>query len=325
MDVAAISRAVLHYYQRGLASGTQQTYQAGLYKYITFCKLINHTAIPTAESTLLLFVAYLGQQGLMHTTIKAYLAAIRSLHVASGNHQAFYTQLTPCLQQVLKAIKKEQASHQPTVRLPITISVMRQIKAVITTQPWKYHTTMMLAACCVAFFGFLHCSEFTSPGLSQYDPTTHLSFSDLAIYNRSAPSLIQITIKESKTDPFRRGTQVFLGKTDTAICPVEAIIKYLTFCGTNPGPLFIRPNLEPLTRQFFATSLTSLLKDAGLHVPHYNTHSFQIGAATTAMSAGISDVHVKMLGRWKSKAYQSYVRTPPSELASFSKILASRG
>ena len=55
----------------------------------------------------------------------------------------------------------------------------------------------------------------------------------------------------------------------------------------------------------------------------YNTHSFRIGAATSAIEAGISDVQVKMLGRWKSDAYQRYVRTPPEELASLSKKLVS--
>ena len=39
------------------------------------------------------------------------------------------------------------------------------------------------------------------------------------------------------------------------------------------------------------------------------------------MAAGILDVHVKMLGRWKRNAYQLYVKTPPSELASFSKTI----
>ena len=153
----------------------------------------------------------------------------------------------------------------------------------------------------------------------------HLSFNDLAVDNRSTPSVFQITIKESKTNPFRRGIRVFLGKTDTAICPVQAIIHYLTFRGTTPGYLFITANRKPLTRQIFATSLSGLLKDVGLPVAQYNMHSFRIGAATTAMSAGISDAHVKILGRWKSDTYQLYVRTPPSELASFSKILALKG
>ena len=155
LDLTTLSQAVLHYYQRGLAPSTQRTYQAGIYQYTTFCKLINHTAVPTLESTLLLFVAHLGQQGLTHTTIKVYLAAVRNLHIATGNHQAFYSQLTPRLQQVLKGIKKEQATRPAKVHLPITLSIMRQIKAVILTQQWNYHTAMMWAACCVAFFGFL--------------------------------------------------------------------------------------------------------------------------------------------------------------------------
>ena len=55
----------------------------------------------------------------------------------------------------------------------------------------------------------------------------------------------------------------------------------------------------------------------------YNTHSFRIGAATSAIETGISDVQVKMLGRWKSNAYQRYVRTSPEKLASLSKKLVS--
>ena len=56
---------------------------------------------------------------------------------------------------------------------------------------------------------------------------------------------------------------------------------------------------------------------------NYNTHSFQIGAATSAIEAGISTS--KMLGRWKSDTYQCYVRTLSKELASFSKKLVSGG
>ena len=58
---------------------------------------------------------------------------------------------------------------------------------------------------------------------------------------------------------------------------------------------------------------------------NFNTHSFRIGAATSAIDAGISDAQVKMLGRWRSNAYQLYTKTPPSELAKLSKKLAAGG
>jgi len=70
--------------------------------------------------------------------------------------------------------KREQASHKTTIHLPVTLTIMRQIKTIITTKPWNHHTAMMWAACCVALFGYLWCSEFTSPGVSQYDPTIYL-------------------------------------------------------------------------------------------------------------------------------------------------------
>ena len=77
--------------------------------------------------------------------------------------------------------------------------------------------------------------------------------------------------------------QLYLGTTNTTTCPVKAIIQRLTFCGTAPGPLFILADQKPLTRQIFATSLSSFLRNAGLKTIHYNTHSFRIGAATSAM------------------------------------------
>ena len=78
-----------------------------------------------------------------------------------------------------------------------------------------------------------------------------------------------------------------------------------------------------LTRRLFAMSLANSLQEAGVDSKGYNTHSFRIGAATTAKEKGISDVHIKMLGRWKSNAYQLYVRTPQEQLAKLSKQLVS--
>ena len=45
--------------------------------------------------------------------------------------------------------------------------------------------------------------------------------------------------------------------------------------------------------------------------------------ATTANVKGISDVNIKMLGRWKSNAYQQYVQTSQEQLANLSKQLVS--
>ena len=115
-----------------------------------------------------------------------------------------------------------------------------------------------------------------------------------------------------------------MGKTGTKICPVQAVTAYLVIRGANAGPLFILADGSYLTRQRFATVLSETLAQAGIADSHHNSHSFRIGAATSAKEAGISDVHIKMLGRWKSDAYQLYVRTPRDQLAKLSKQMASK-
>ena len=71
---------------------------------------------------------------------------------------------------------------------------------------------MMWAACCLAFFGFLRSSEFTIPTQSGYDPEVHLSPNDVAVDNRAKPRLLKVTIKQSKTDPFRQGVILCFGE-----------------------------------------------------------------------------------------------------------------
>ena len=102
---------------------------------------------------------------------------------------------------------------------------------------------------------------------------------------------------------------------------MDAIIPYLAAKGSHPGPVFILPNGKMLTRDVFGSALNGILAKHNLQTSYYNTHSFRIGAATSTKKAGMSDVHIKTLGRWQSDAYQRYIRTSPQELANLSKLL----
>ena len=291
---------------------------------MNFCSSTQRQTVPTSESTLLLFVSHLAKSSLGHGTIKVYLSAVRHMHVSCGKHTEFSTQLSPRLQQVIKGIKKTQSALKvPNLRRPITLDIMTKIKAVLSGQPKSHLNVMLWAACCLAFFGFLRCSEFTVPQQGSYDKTVHLSTSDVAVDCRSSPTTIRVHIKQSKTDPFRQGVHIYLGKTDQNICPVAAIVPYLTIRGTAPGPLLIFENGRMVTRQLFKSAIDSVLSQLHLNKGNFNTHSFRIGAATSAINSGIPAVQVKMLGRWKSDAYQRYVRTSPKELAMLSKTMAT--
>ena len=169
---------------------------------------------------------------------------------------------------------------------------------------------MLWAACCLGFFGFLRVGEMTAPQQGVFDPDVHLGFADIAVDDPVTPSFIRVTIKQSKTDPFRQGVQLFIGRTQSDLCPVAAMLGYLDVRGSGPGPLFRFVDGAGLTRSRFVAQIREALRVAGVDESRYNGHSFRIGAATTAAARGIEDCVIKTLGRWESTAYLQYVRIP---------------
>ena len=163
----------------------------------------------------------------------------------------------------------------------------------------------------------------TVPSDAGYDPSIHLNFSDIAMDNPKGPTVLRVTIKQSKTDPFRRGIDLFLGKTATDLCPVKSMLNYLLVRGDGAGPLFKFQDGRLLTRQRLVDNIRAALQAAGIDQPKYCGHSFRIGAATTAAQRGMEDSVIKTLGRWKSLAYLEYVKIPRNQLAAYSTVLAA--
>ena len=162
------------------------------------------------------------------------------MHVATRQHTVFHQQLTSRLQQVLKGIQWTQAiSKPPWIRRLFTLDIMKAIFNLLLKKSASYDNAMLWAACCTAFFGFLRSSEMTVPSQYTYNPTIHLFIQDVVVDNKSSPSLVRILIKQSKTDPFRQGVYIYLGRTGNAICPVKAILSYLALWDDVSGPLFI--------------------------------------------------------------------------------------
>ena len=224
----------------------------------------------------------------------------------------------------MKGIKRCEAQQQNGTkeRLPISPSILRKIKAVWESSASDPDTLMLWAACCTAFFGFLRVGEMTVPSDSSYDASVHLSLADVAVDDSAAPTVVRLRIKQSKTDPFRQGVDLFLGKTSTDLCPVAALLNYLVTRGREPGALFHFRDGRLLTRQRFVEAVKTALRRAGVEEQKYNSHSFRIGAATTAAANGLEDSIVQTLGRWKSLAYLRYVQIPRDQLASYSRLLA---
>ena len=160
--------------------------------------------------------------------------------------------------------------------------------------------------------------EITVQCESKFDPQAHLCFSDVAVDNALNPSTISIVLKYSKIDQFRKGVKLVMGRTNDDLCPVTALLSYLSHCGNIPGPLFHWVNHTSLSKQKFVKHVHRTLLAANVPAHLHTGHSFCIGAAATAASAGTEDSTIQTLGCWKSLAYLLYIRLNPSHLASLS-------
>ena len=198
-------------------------YQSAQRGYILFCSQLNLQPLPASEDTLILYVTHLAQTR-AHSTIRTYLAGVRHMHVISGLGNPLDNKLK--LNLVLKGINRVKL--RPSYpRLPVTPPILCAIKRSLEAQP-GFENIMLWAACCTAFFGFMRCAEFTVQSTHSYDSRRHLSVSDISVNSYSTPSTIAVRLKVSKTDPFGAGTTVYLGRTSNAICPVSAMLHYLS-------------------------------------------------------------------------------------------------
>ena len=322
LDLSQLEANVSVYLEQALAPSTLRTYTSGQHRFLRFCQDADLSPLPLTEQTLSFFVAYLGREGLTHQTIKCYLSALHFMQIKAGQGDPFAAGAFPQVQYVLRGIKRSPRLRSPRPRLPITPAILRQLRVVWSPLASDPDYVMLWAACCLGFFGFMRAGEFTLCCSQVFDASLMLTVQDIAVDRHANPSMVRVHLKQSKTDPFRKGVDIFLGTTNCDLCPVAALLAYLAIRQARPGPLFVFKNNSPLTRDKLVAAIRSALSQAGVDTSRFTGHSFRIGAATSAAQAGLEDSLIKMLGRWESSAYQRYIRTPRDRLAAVSRSLA---
>ena len=237
------------------------SYNSAQKRYLNFCLLYNLPPLPLAESTLSLFAAYLAYQGLQPQTIKSYLSALRHLQVQAGLPAPNWEEWAR-LHYTLRGIQRSRA---PTARqrLPITPPIMRELLSLWSAEN-SYEAQMLWAAACLAFFGFLRSGEFTLQTSS--DPPA-ISAADVSVGSRSAPSVVSVRLCRAKTDPFGEGVSIYLGITNTDLCPVVAMLNYMVARPSAHGTLFVHHVGSPLLKQQFIAGVRRALPGQGWHRP----------------------------------------------------------
>lgn len=267
---------------------------------------------PVSSDTLCLWMAH-SIDKLMYPSIRNYLHGIATTQMELGYSNPL-TQ-SPLVWRMFKAIKRLQGQKVVRQRLPITVSILSQINSFIDTN--NELDLCMRAAMWLGTCGLLRAGEFVKKPTTKYSlKLQHLTFHD-AKHNildphrlhGEIPVYMSLKLDQSKTDPFRRGTSVVIGNTQA----IEYMLAYLQHRNQHLArlPLFVGNDGQALTASALVKFTQALIERANIPNAHlFLGHSFRKGGATSLHEAGHPDSLIKIMGRWASFAFATYIDTP---------------
>lgn len=169
----------------------------------------------------------------------------------------------------------------------------------------------------LCFAGFLRASEALQLEIKDLDFSVHQG--------------LKLTIRSSKTDRFRMGSNILISRIPNELCPVSNLEKYLNYRGNYSltDPVFPRVvrvagnyvfSKNHLTYSGYRTRLKQHLAGIGKNPVVYGTHSFRAGGVTAAAKEGIEKRLLMQHGRWKSDfSVDGYISDPVDKCLSVSR------
>nr|XP_055071049.1 carbohydrate-responsive element-binding protein-like [Misgurnus anguillicaudatus] len=301
---------------------TLQTYLTAWKCFKTFHSSYNLIFPDFSMLTITSFISYLNHhKNLLASSIKGYLSGIQFFH------KLIFGSPSPVIgsTQTSMLVKGIQRTHptRPDARQPITLEILTKC---ISTLRRGYHSTntahTLDTMFILAFFGFLRCSELSIT--SNFNPNIHPTVSDLSLLDNDT---ISYFIKQSKTDQMRKGHFIYIFNLPSPIQPYQTLLAYLHFINSQArstsDPLFTDDYKRPVTRFWFQKHLKTVLLQSGIPADLFSSHSFRIGAATTAAQKGLSQQQIQALGRWSSEAFKTYIRSNRSHIKEAQRTLIS--
>ena len=294
--------------QHSLAPRTHSLYRRAWNLYQEFCTLHGFgDPLFSSLQSLVQFIAFLSINGYASTTIASYVSGIASSLRLAGSPDITKHFI---VKRLLEGSRRLDSRRD--LRRPITFSILRRIvpalDSICTNQ---FEAQLFRAAFLFAFFGFLRVGEFTAKSKHVVSPLRH---SDVSLQVAPTGRVVVLNVRFSKTDQYGRGCFITIpecSQGDFALCPVRAAAQFLSVLRPHCSSFFSHFNGDPVTRSQFTAVLQRSLDFVSLGDMRFSSHSFRIGAATSAAMSGIPEADIQAMGRWKSNAYSRYIRIDP--------------
>lgn len=259
--------------------------------------------MPPRAVHVLMFMQASDERGIAADSIAQYVTGIRSMALELGYSADGLKD--PRVQRMKRSLKKRDRKPKRR-RLPITVAILRDV--VLAARAVRSHEQVMLwGAMSLGIHGLFRAGEIVRGSGKK----TTLTWSDCEISSNGAQ--IRVFLKTSKSDLRSRGVWVTIKATGSSVCPVSYMLMVSRYCAKSgvereECPVFHHPDGKPWTYKELHAGIRGAVQALGFNSKEYGSHSLRIGGATTLALQGVQAHVIKSKGRWKSLAYQLYVR-----------------
>ena len=253
-----------------------------------------------SELSITEYIKYLFYCGYKHNTIAGRLAAIsnglRARHKVDFT-KAYYPMM------VLKGVKC--FTKIANYRQPFTQGMVNQlIQALPLVYNDPYMVTLFSTIFSWAFHGCMRVSQYTQVVTSDHN----LRIFDIARTSNGQLGTYHIRFQSYKHSP-ENIPEFIMVPTGDISCPIQTMDDYLAVRPKILDELFV-DHYGPVTRLEVDNTIGTCCQKLGWDINAYEPHSLHIGRATAWMQQGYSPVQIMHMGRWRSQAYQVYIRPP---------------
>ena len=288
---------------KSIAPSSRRTFGPGVTVYKEFCNLHDIDCMQPSSNDITLFATHLSHSKSL-STINVYLASVRYFLLCNDRPTEHLRSVR--LSAVLRGIERTQAVA-PQRRVALTVEDLKKFRQYLNRSNYNQADRAMLwAGVTVSFFGLLRSCELLAPEESQIDSESTLLWRHVTL----GPVQIRLQLRRTKTHQSGDGGQVLLHRAADDLCPVEALNHFASLCRQTATlqpstPVFKFASGKFLTRKLLTDILRFSLQSTSL-----SSHSLRIGGATHMAARGAGEWAIKRAGRWRSSAFNRYVRCP---------------
>lgn len=302
------------------AESTRIVYGSGLLAFHVMCDARNVSEEQRAPVSNVLIAAFIASLAGSYSasTIRNYVYGIRAWHLIHG---AAWTRNQDELDSLLKgALQLAPKLSARAKRQPCTVQYLQAIRSELNLQnPLDAAAWAVLT---VAFFSLARLGELLVTRLDGFTPGEHVSpchvRQDL---DREGRRVWVVHIPRTKSAP--SGEDLCFATQADPVDPVAALQNHLSVNDpAENGPLFAYKKqtghgyeTRPMTKKAFCSRIAQAA--ARVNLETLKGHSLRIGGTLEYLLRGTPFDVVKTMGRWKSDAFQLYLRKHAQILAPY--------